>query len=142
MSVEQNLVVVVAKAAPLLAGYRTLGAITTVREQGRKSRRTGAESVGFEQVLKKVLWRLVTEGRRRGLPGGASAAIADATRPAASHHPLAISARCPPCGSRNEEKVVPTLSPFFHSSANGTVFAPTASVCCAALFFLASDPRI
>ncbi len=26
--------------------------------------------MGFEQVLKKVLWRLVTEGRRRGLPGG------------------------------------------------------------------------
>jgi hypothetical protein len=46
----------------LLAGYGALGARATIRskDEGRGER---GGSVDFEQVLKEVVWRLVTEGR-------------------------------------------------------------------------------
>ena len=48
--------------ATVTIGSGALGAIATVREARTKIAANGGESVNFERVLQKVLWRLVTEG--------------------------------------------------------------------------------
>jgi class 3 adenylate cyclase/tetratricopeptide (TPR) repeat protein len=55
---------VTARAAPtLLAGYGTLGAARYRPSKSKgEGRGNGGGSVDFEQVLKEVIWRLVTEG--------------------------------------------------------------------------------
>jgi len=56
---------VTARAAPtLLAGYGTLAAARYQPSEGKgEGRGNGGGSMDFEQVLKEVVWRLVTEGR-------------------------------------------------------------------------------
>ena len=53
-----------ARATPtLLAGYGTLGAARYRPSESKgEGRGNGGRSVDFEQVLKEVVWRLVTEG--------------------------------------------------------------------------------